>query len=133
MNLRYVKDHKVMSAVAAIVVVVVVVFAAAASHVIGGSSGSGVSAATCSTAISDLSGSAMDLENGNDQALYTKSNNAYNAVYDAVGYGSKLLKDLSALESDANVLSSGSSDNTASVTADLRTVYGDCGQSYPGS
>jgi uncharacterized protein (UPF0333 family) len=132
-NLRYVKHHKIMSAVAAVIVVAAVVFAVSASHFIGGSSGSGVPAATCSAVISDLSGSAVDLENGNDQAVYTASNNAYNTVYDAVGYGSKLLKDLSTLESDANVLSSGASDNTANVTADLQAVYGDCGQSYPGS
>lgn len=130
MNLRYVKNHKIMSAIAAVVVIVVIV--AVASRVVGGSSGGGVPAATCSTAISDLSGASIDLENGNDQDLYTKSNTAYNAVYDAVGYGSKLLKDLSALESDANVLSSGSSDNTSQVSGDLQAVYGDCGQSYPG-
>lgn len=131
MNLRYVKDHKIMSAIA--VVVVVVVIAVVATRAIGGSADGGVPAATCSTAISDLSGASVDLENGNDQAVYTDSNTAYNAVYDSVGYGSKLLKDLSTLESDANVLSSGSSDNTSNVTADLQTVYGDCGASYPGS
>jgi hypothetical protein len=130
LNLRFVKDHKIMSAIVVVVVVAVVVIG---TRVIGGSSGSGVPAAICSTAISDLSGVSVDLENGNDQAVYTASNNAYNAVYDSAGYGSKLVKDLSTLESDANVLSSGSSDNTANVTADLQAVYGDCGASYPGS
>jgi hypothetical protein len=114
-------------------VVVVVAIAVVASRAISGSSGGGVPAATCSTAISDLSGVSVDLENGNDASVYTASNNAYNAVYDSNGYGSKLVKDLSALESDANVLSSGTTDNTASVTSDLQTVYGDCGKSYPGS
>lgn len=117
----------------ALVVVVVVAVVAVASRAIGGSSGGGVPSATCSTAISDLSGVSVDLENGDDQAVYTASNNAYNSVYDSVGYGSKLVKDLSALESDANVLSSGTSDDTSGVTADLQTVYGDCGQSYPGN
>ncbi|MGH3171977.1 MAG: hypothetical protein ACRDN0_39745 [Trebonia sp.] len=130
MNLRYVKDHKIMSA---LVVVVVVAVAVVASRAIGGSSAGGVPSATCSTAISDLSGVSVALENGNDQAVYTASNNAYNSVYDSAGYGSKLVKDLSALESDANVLSSGTSDDTSGVTADLQTVYGDCGQSYPGN
>lgn len=131
MNLRYVKNHKVMSAIAVVVVVVVVV--AVASRFMGGSSDSGVPAALCSTAISDLKGAATDLENGNNQALYTASNSAYDTVYDSVGYGSKLVKDLSILESDANVLSSGTTDNTSAVTADLQTVYQDCGQSYPGN
>jgi hypothetical protein len=130
LSLRYVTDHKIMSVIAVIVVAAIVVVATRA---ISGSSGAGVPAATCSTAISDLSGVSVDLENGNDAAVYTASNNAYNAVYDSDGYGSKLVKDLSSLESDANVLSSGTTDNTTSVTADLQTVYGDCGQSYPGS
>jgi FlaG/FlaF family flagellin (archaellin) len=130
LSLRYVRDHKIMSVVAVIVVAAIVVVATRA---ISGSSGGGVPSATCSTAISDLSGVSVDLENGNDAAVYTASNNAYIAVYDASGYGSKLVKDLSSLESDANVLSSGTTDNTASVTADLQTVYGDCGKSYRGN
>jgi hypothetical protein len=130
-SLRYVRDHKIMSAVAAVVVVVVI--ALVASRAFGNSADGGVSSATCSTAISDLKGAPTDVENNDGQDLYTASNNAYNAAYDAAGYGSKLVKDLSTLESDANVLSSGSSDNTSTVTSDLETVYADCGQSYPGS
>lgn len=132
MSLRYVKDHKIISAIAAVVVVVVIVVVADAFSS-GSSGGGGVSAGTCAMAMSNLKGAPADAENSDGQDLYTASNNAYNAVYDAVGYGSKLLKDLQTLETDANVLSSGTSDNTAAVTADLQTVFADCGQSYPGS
>lgn len=134
MKLRYVKDHKIISVIAAVVVIAVVVVVAGGftrGSASGGVASGGVSSATCATALSYLKNAPMDVENQSDQDLYTESNNAYNAVYNAVGYGSKLLKDLTSLETDANVLSSGTSDNTSNVTADLRAVYSDCGQNYP--
>ena len=131
MSLRYVRDHKIMSAVAAVVVVVVIALVATRSF--GSSADGGVSSATCNAALADLKNAPTDIENNNGQDLYTASNSAYNAAYNAAGYGSKFVKDLSTLETDANVLSSGASDNTSTVTSDLQTVYADCGESYPGS
>jgi hypothetical protein len=131
-NLRYVKDHKIITALAGVVVVVAAVVVVVAGGFDHGSS-AGVSSATCQTVMSDLNGSAANVQDENFQQLYTASNSAYNTVYDSNGYGSQLVKDLTSLESAANVLSSGTSDNTASVTAALQSVYSDCGQSYSGS
>jgi hypothetical protein len=130
-SLRYVKDHKILTAVAGVVVVVVAVVAVMVSGFDHGSS-AGVSSATCQTVMSHLKDASADVQDENFTTLYTESNAAYNAAYDASGYGSQLVKDLTTLESAANVLSSGTSDDTSGVTAALQSVYGDCGQSYPG-
>jgi hypothetical protein len=131
-SLRYVKDHKIITALAGVVVVVAAVVVVVAGGFDHGSS-AGVSSATCQTAMSNLSGTSADIQDENFQQLYTASNSAYNNVYDSVGYGSQLVKDLTSLESAANVLSSGTSDDTADATAALQAVYSDCGQSVPSS
>lgn len=96
------------------------------------SAGSGVSGATCSKALSYLSSSSSYVSTGDRQDLYSAAQDAWSAVYDAGGATSQLETDVMKVSDDTLAWQNGNG-GPSYVTADLKSVYSDCGKTYSGS
>ena len=101
----------------------------------GGSGGlpSGVSmTSVCNTVISDLAPASTYVSEGDGNDL---TNSAETATVNEQGdnaTGSQLDNDLLTLENDSMAWENGGVSTTQYVTADLKKVYADCGQTYNG-
>ena len=94
--------------------------------------GSGVSGATCSKTLSYLSNSASYVSTRDRLDLYQASQDAFSAVYDAGGATSRLESDVMKVSDDTLAWQNGNG-GPSYVTADLKSVYKDCGKTYSGS